>query len=477
LSEAITPAVAETAALDFETPPLFPNSYRSWVLALLMIVYTSNFVDRTIVSILGQAIKVDMKISDAQLGLLGGIAFALLYTTLGIPIARLAERHNRVTIISICLTIWSGMTALCGLAVNFPLLMLCRVGVGVGEAGCSPSAQSLIADYYAPEKRASALSVYSFGIPLGSMIGAVSGGLMAQYFGWRAAFMIVGLPGLLLAVLVKLTLKEPPRGYSEPGARREAAPAPPLWTVAKQLFGAPSFRHMAAGVTLVSFAGYGIGQFSAPYFVRRFGLSYAEVGLVFGIIGGISSGLGTVLGGYVTDKIGKRDKRWYAWTPAIGVAIAAPIYLAAYLQQSWIASAAILLAPGIFGYTYLGPTWGVLHNLVEPRARASATALLFFGLNLIALGGGPFFTGLAIDLFNQHLFHAQGLGDFAALCPGGIAVRASLGQACHATLATGTRYGIVLTMIAYVWGALHYLLASRNIRQDLDAAAIRVARA
>jgi hypothetical protein len=288
--------------------------------------------------------------------------------------------------------------------------------------------------------------------------------------------MIVGLPGLLLAVLVKLTLKEPPRGYSEPGAAREAAPAPPLWTVAKQLFGAPSFRHMAAGVTLVSFAGYGIGQFSAPYFVRRFGLSYAEVGLVFGIIGGISSGLGTVLGGYVTDKIGKRDKRWYAWTPAIGVAIAAPIYLAAYLQQSWIASAAILLAPGIFGYTYLGPTWGVLHNLVEPRARASATALLFFGLNLIALGGGPFFTGVAIDLFSQHLFHVQGLGDFAALCPGGIAVRASLGQACHATLATGTRYGIVLTMIAYVWGALHYLLASRRIRQDLDAAAIRVAR-
>lgn len=338
--------MAEAGALGLESPPLFPNTYRSWVLALLMIVYTSNFVDRTIVAILGQAIKVDMKISDAQLGLLGGIAFAVLYTTLGIPIARLAERHNRVTIISICLTIWSGMTALCGLAANFPLLMLCRVGVGVGEAGCSPSAQSLIADYYAPEKRATALSIYSFGIPLGSMIGAVSGGLMAQYFGWRAAFMIVGLPGVLLAILVKLTLKEPPRGLSEPGGARLAAPAPSLWTVAKQLFGAPSFRHMAAGVTLVSFAGYGIGQFSAPYFVRRFGLSYAEVGLVFGLIGGISSGLGTVLGGYVTDRAGRTDRRWYAWTPAIGVAIAAPIYLAAYLQESWIAAAAILLAPG-----------------------------------------------------------------------------------------------------------------------------------
>jgi MFS family permease len=234
---------------------------------------------------------------------------------------------------------------------------------------------------------------------------------------------------------------------------------------------------MAAGVTLVSFAGYGIGQFSAPYFVRRFGLSYAEVGLVFGLIGGVSSGLGTVLGGYVTDRIGRSDRRWYAWIPAIGVAIAAPIYLAAYLQESWIAAAAILLAPGIFAYTYLGPTWGVMHNLVEPRARASATALLFFGLNLIALGGGPFFTGLAIDLFSQHLFHLRGLGDFATLCPGGVAVRAALAPACHATLATGTRYGIVLTMTAYVWGALHYLLASGKIRQDLDAAAIRLASA
>ncbi len=465
-----TAVAAEVAGVAPETKPLFSSAYSGWVVVLLMLVYTSNFIDRTIVSTLGQAIKVDLKISDAQLGLLGGIAFALLYTILGIPIARLAEKRSRVTIISICLAIWSGMTALCGLAANFPLLMLCRVGVGIGEAGCSPSAQSLIADYYAPDKRATALSVYSFGIPLGGMIGAISGGLLAQNFGWRVAFMVVGLPGLLLAILARATLKEPPRGYSEPDRAVDATPAPSLMAVARQMWRHPSFRHMTAGVTLVSFAGYGIGQFAGPYFIRRFGLNYAEVGVIFGLIGGVSSGIGTILGGSIADRLGKSDWRWYALTPAVGVAIAAPIYLAAYVSPSWIAAAGILLVPGIFGYTYLGPTWGVLHNLVEPRARASATALLFFVLNLIALGGGPFFTGYAIDLFGKSLWKNAGPGAFMTACPGGIAVDHALAHACTTTLAQATQYGILLTMVTYVWGAFHYLLASRTIRADMAAA-------
>jgi MFS family permease len=467
----MTDTVVEPELVSALPKPLFSQGYSRWVVVLLMLVYTSNFIDRTIVGTLGQAIKVDMKISDAELGLLGGFAFAFLYTILGIPIARLAEKRSRVTIISVCLAIWSGMTALCGAAASFPLLLLCRVGVGIGEAGCSPSAQSLISDYYAPERRATALSAYSFGIPLGGMIGAISGGLLAQTVGWRWAFVIVGMPGILLALLTAFTLKEPPRGYSDPARTGDLTPAPSLIAVARRLWSRPSFRHMTAGVTLVSFAGYGIGQFAAPYFIRRFGLNYAEVGIIFGTIGGISSGIGTLLGGAVADRIGKSDWRWYALTPAIGVAIAAPIYLTAYLSPSWIAAAAILILPGIFGYTYLGPTWGVMHNLIEPRARATATALLFFVLNMIALGGGPVFTGYVIDLFGKSLWKSTGPGDFMAQCPGGIALHHAMAHACSTTLAHATQYGILLTMVAYVWGSLHYLLAARTIRADMAAAA------
>jgi MFS family permease len=467
----MTDTVVEPELVSALPKPLFSQAYSRWVVILLMLVYTSNFIDRTVVGILNQPIKVDLKISDTQIGLLNGPAFALLYTILAIPIARLAERFNRVIIISVCLTIWSVMTALCGGAANYALLLLCRVGVGIGEAGCSPSAQSLISDYYPPEQRATALSAYSFGIPLGGMIGAISGGLLAQTVGWRLAFVIVGLPGVLLALIAVLTTKEPPRGYSEPAKPLDATPPPSLVAIGKRMWGRPSFRHMTAGVTLVSFAGYGIGAFASPYFIRRFGLSYAEVGVIFGLIGGFSAGAGTLLGGWVADHIGKSDWRWYAWTPAIGVGIAAPIYLSVYLSPSWIAAAALALLPGIFAYMYLGPTWGVMHNLVEPRARASATALLFFVLNLIALGGGPVFTGLAIDFIGKRLFAARGFGDFLRVCPGGIAADHAMAHACSSTLATATQLGIILTMVTYVWGAVHYLLAARTIRADMAAAA------
>jgi MFS family permease len=451
--------------------PLFSEAYSNWVVVALMLVYTSNFIDRTIVSTISQAIKIDMKITDFQVGLLGGLSFAILYTILAIPIARLADRHNRVTIISISLAVWSGMTALCGLAANFPLLLLCRVGVGIGEAGCSPSAQSLIADYYTPAKRATALSIYSFGIPLGAMIGAISGGLLTQAFGWRVAFIVVGLPGVILALIVKASVREPPRGYSEPSGTVDATPAPSLVAVARRLFGGRSFRHMTAGVTLVSFAGYGIGAFGNLYFQRRFGLNYAQVGVIFGLIGGISTGAGTLLGGFLADRLGKADWRWYAWTPAIGVAIATPLALSVYLAPSWTVAAALAVLPGIFGYTYLGPTWGVMHNLIEPRSRATATALLFFVLNFIALGGGPPITGALIDFIGKRLFAARGFGDFLAQCPGGIALQPAMAQACHATLASATQYGIILTMITYVWGSAHYVLAARTIREDMAAAA------
>jgi MFS family permease len=469
-----------TAKGELSTPirPVYSNPYRGSVLAILVMVYTSNFIDRTIIGTLGQAIKVDLNIADWQLGVLGGLAFALLYTALGIPIARLAEKNSRVNIITICLVIWSGFTALCGTATNFLQLLLFRVGVGIGEAGCSPPAHSLISDYYPPKQRASALAVYSFGIPLGTMIGAVAGGWLVQHMGWRIAFFIVGAPGLIIALIVKLVIKEPPRGHSEEaGGVAEATmqgQAPSLIAVTKRLFRSASFRHMTAGVTLASFASYGSGFFAQPYFIRNFDLSYTQVGLIYGLIGGISSGAGTLIGGFLTDWVGKRDGKWYALVPAIGLAIAMPLYLAVYSNPSWTIAAALMILPGVFHYTYLGPTFGVMHNLVEPRMRATATAVLFFVLNLIALGFGPPFTGFVIDLFTQHLFAAQGLGDFLALCPGGkAAVGASLeiGAACKSASAMGTRYGMLVTILIYGWAALHYLLGSRTLAADLKRAA------
>lgn len=493
--------------------PVFSEGYRSAVLGLLVTAYTFNFIDRTIIATIGQAIKVDLKITDTQLGLLGGLYFALLYTLLGIPIARLAERFSRVNIISAAILIWSGFTALCGTAHNFAVLAAYRFGVGFGEAGLSPPAHSLISDYYEPKKRASALAVYSFGIPLGTMIGAVAGGWLAQNFSWRIAFMLVGLPGVLIAAAIKFIIKEPPRGHSEPEPHPGLAedvvaevhePAKPKFSIGNEfkemaavagiLFGKWPVVNMVLGVTLASFAGYGAGQFAPPYFIRTFGLDYAQVGLITGLVGGFSAGVGTLVGGFLTDRLSKRSPRWYSLTPAIGLTIATPIYIIAYLQGTWQAAALILLVPGIFHYTYLGPTFGVVQNMVDTRRRATATALLFFFLNLLALGGGPPFTGWVIDHFAQFnfahpgqtgiwsslmaMFGGDGGGSsFTTACPGGVAPEGAaeaLAAQCHAASATATRQGIIITFFFYLWAAFHYLLGSFGLVKALSDA--RVAR-
>lgn len=487
--------------------PLYSNGYKAAVLGLLLATYTFNFIDRTIISTIGQAIKVDLKLTDTQLGLLGGLYFALLYTILGIPIARLAERFNRVTIISVSLVIWSGFTVLCGAATSFAQLALYRFGVGVGEAGCSPPSHSLISDYYEPKKRASALSIYSFGIPLGTMFGAVAGGWLAQEFSWRVAFVIVGVPGILLALIVKLVIKEPPRGHSEIVERPieaedvvvEPAAKPgfslahefsEMWAVTKVLFGKWPVLHMVLGVTIASFGAYGSGAFAPPYFVRAFDLGLAQVGLIVGLIGGFSAGVGTLVGGFLSDWAGKKSAKWYALTPAIGLLICTPIYIAAYLQTSWEATALILLIPGIFHYTYLAPTFGVVQNSVEPRRRATATALLFFFLNLIALGGGPVFTGWLIDHLAQFNFnnpastgilHAlvgsfgeAGAQSFTASCPGGLAPAGSapeLAKACADASARSTQEGIIVSLCFYAWAGLHYALAAIGLVKHMKSRA------
>lgn len=486
-------------------PPLpYARGYRSMVLGLLLAAYTINFIDRTILSILGPAIRADLGLTSTQIGLLGGLYFALLYTLLGIPIARLAERFSRVNILALSLVVWSGFTALCGLASNFAMLALCRFGVGVGEAGCSPPAHSLISDYFEPRRRASAMAVYGLGVPLGIMFGAVAGGWLAQTLGWRWAFVVVGVPGMLLAALFKLLVKEPERGRADAEARQAAglpvqplAPPAPLsaghevreiGSVVRSLFGKWPVLHMVLGITLVSFGLYGSGQFAPQYFVAAFPLDLTTVGLIVGLAGGIGAGIGTLGGGFLADRLARKSPAWYALIPAVGLAICTPLYILAYTQTSWQTAALILLIPGLFHYSYLGPTFGVIQNSVDIRRRATATAVLLLFLNLIALAGGPPFTGWVIDQLAGVRFAGAGAegvatlvstwiagggGDaatFAAACPGGVAPAGSSAeaiQACRTALADGTRGGLIVTFLFYVWASAHYFLAAIGMARHL----------
>jgi len=478
----------QDARIDTAQAAPAATSRRGLVLGLMLLAYTFNFIDRTIIGTVGEAVKIDLGLTDTQLGLLGGLSFAILYTLLGIPIARLAERWNRVSIISIALVVWSGFTAACGAAQNFVQLLLMRIGVGVGEAGCSPPAHSLLSDYFEPNRRATALAIYSFGIPLGTMIGAAAGGWLTEAMSWRMAFVIVGLPGIVVAVLIKWLVAEPPRtgsGVLPPLSLRNELRE--LGQVARRLFLYWPVAHMVFGITIASFATYGVSQFTAPYFIRAFGLNYTEVGLVTGLVYGVSAGIGTLLGGFATDRFAARGgARWYALTPGIGLLLSAPIYMWAYVQPSWEAAAATLLIPGIFSYTCLGPTYGMVQNVVQPRQRATATALLLFFLNFIALGFGPPVTGWIIDQFAQIQFatgEPRGVLEllrelFAPLsaqagfhmqCPGGMAPAGAtleLEQRCRGALVLATRSGILVVLAAYAWAGLHYVVASFGLRDS-----------
>jgi|SRR5215217_982897 len=453
-----------------DSPPV-TTSYRTWVLLLLMLIYLSNFVDRIIISVLGEAIKLDLKITDGQMGLLAGLAFAGSYGLMCIPIARLAERFKRTTIIAVAITVWSAFTALCGMAHTFTHLLLFRIGVGAGEAGYAPAAQSLISDYYPPEKRASALAVFALGVPLGTLFGALAGGWIAQHIDWRAAFLIVGAPGLILAVVVKLFLKEPRRGQSDPAPIAETAKAPPLAAVIKALAASPAFMLMTAGLALVSLTSFGLTQFMAPFFIRVFGFDYTQAGMALGLLGGVSAAIGTAAGGWLTDKASLKSRRWYALIGGFGALAAIPFYLFGFQQQTPVLALLVLFLGPIGLFCGQAPVYAFTHNLVAPRMRASATALVIVALTIVGAGLGPLLTGAVMDLVNTSLFHSRFGGDFLTACPGGKAATVELAEACRGTLAEGARYSLmIMVSLLVVPGAL-FLLASRWVERDLDRAA------
>lgn len=366
-------------------------------LFMLTLVYAFNFVDRQILVILQEPIKMELGLSDAQLGLLSGFSFALVYITAGIPIAYWADRANRRNIIAAALTIWSGMTALSGFAQNYTALLLARIGVGIGEAGGSPPAHSMISDYYPPERRGTALAIYSTGVHIGILLGFIIGGFVSQLYGWRIAFMAVGIPGVLFAIVFVLTVREPPRGQWD--SDDAAAYKPSLKETLSVLSAYRSFWYLAGAAGLSAFVGYGSGNFAPSFMVRNHGLEMGEVGILLAVFGGGGGFIGTFLGGYLSDRWGARDKRWYLWLPAIAGAIGVPLGFPYLLSESTTVAIGFMFLVTIAINTYLGPCLAISHSLVPPAMRALTSAVLFFVLNMIGLGLGPLAAGLLSDYY------------------------------------------------------------------------------
>jgi MFS family permease len=462
----------------------FSPAYKRSVVLLLTLAYTLNSADRTLIAIIGQPLKLDLNLSDAQLGVLIGTAFATLYAFSGLPIARLAERHNRVSIIAIAMAAWSALTALCGLAANFSQLLMLRMAVGVGEAGCTPPAHSLISDYYGSRRRSTALSIYSCGISFGYMLSAIVGGYAAFHYGWRAACVVVGLPGIIVALAVRWLIEEPPRGHSEPLAPEPSLPVAEgmswlksefeeMLEVARTLFGKRPTRNILIGLILASFAAQGSYAFVPAYFNRAFGLDYATIGVISAITGGATVGLGLAAGGAIADLLGAHDAKWYALVPAFGLAAALPFYVLAFLQQSWMMSAVLLGSAGFFQYLSFGPTLGVVQNVIETRRRATATALVYICLAVICLGCGPPVTGWLIDRLAE--FNFSPAGSFKSMCAGNALATALPGvrQACVSTLALASREGIIATVLLYAWAAIHYLAGAAGLAEQMRHAVVR----
>lgn len=377
-----------------------PRSVRV-TLWILLIVYIFNFIDRQIVNILAEPIARDLGLSDTQIGLMTGLAFALFYTVLGIPIARFADRGttSRPKVIATALAIWSLMTALCGLAQNFGQLLLARIGVGVGEAGCTPPAHSLISDMVPPERRSSALAFYSLGIPIGTLLGMIIGGTLADFVGWREAFVIVGLPGVAMAFVVWFVIKDPRHSDAATILRnKNQAPALPLKEALREVMLSRAFVLLLFAGSAASFLAYGKTTWTTIFFQRTHDLTPGEVGLWFGIIGGVGGILGTWLGGYLADRFGAKNRRHVLSAPAIGMALAVPLALLAYQASSWPVALILLFLPTVFNSFYYGPTYSAAQGLVPLRARAIAAAALLFFQNLIGLGLGPLFFGMLSDL-------------------------------------------------------------------------------
>ena len=439
----LTPAEAEGGT----APPIFSRAYTRYAMWLLLGIYIVNFVDRSVINILAEPIKQDLGLADWQLGMMSGLAFAILYTFLGIPVARLAEYSHRPRIIAVAAATWSAFTILCAFAGNFWQLLLYRVGVGVGEAGCTPPAHSLIVDYHPIEKRASALAFYSLGGAIGTLLGLVIGGLVYDAYGWRVGFLVAGSPGLFFAVLAFFTLKEPRRIMARQAAAATAK-ASTFGQTLVYLSRTPTFWCFAIGATIFNFGG-GVA-FTASFFLRNHtaevnllaqGLGLKAVGFL-GLAIGLTNAAGAVgiwMGGWITDRFGARDLRNYVVAPALAALLIIPLRLALYtVESTWLAMGLLTVVTFLGGFWW-GPVFSIGQSVVPANMRATSAAILLFTINLLGAGMGPLVLGLLSDYFN----HGLGMGP-----------------------AEGVRWALIASVVTGLGAFISFWMARRTIRQD-----------
>ena len=424
-------------------PTGYSKAYLRYALGLLTTVYVVNFVDRQVLSILMQSIKQDLGLSDLQLGLLSGTAFGIFYATLGVPIARVADRVSRKAVMATSLTIWSAMTALCGSASSFLSLLFFRIGVGVGEAGGSPPAHSMISDLFPASQRGTAMGIFSLGVPVGIMVGFLAGGFMNDILGWRAAFILVGAPGILLAGIVGLTLREPPRGINEtqaPAPQDTAAPS--AQEVLRFLWSSPSFRHNAWGSALYAFVGYSTTTWAPAFLERSHGMTTSQVGTALALLIGIGGGLGIYLGGALTDRFGIRDERLRMRIPAYAMWLSVPFGFVIYTTNQTPLALALFIVPTFLGLMYQAPSLALVQSLATPKMRATASAILLFIINILGLAIGPPATGFLSDQLTT------AYGDDAL------------------------RYAMLLTSLVLVGAGYQFWRASQTVAEDLRHASV-----
>jgi predicted MFS family arabinose efflux permease len=403
---------------------------RGYILFILAAVYALSVLDRQILAILLQPIKLDLGLSDGRLGFITGIAFAIFYTFLGIPLARVADLWNRKNLIAIALSVFSIMTALCSTATNFWHLLLMRIGVGIGEAGATPASISTIADLYPERSRGTATALFTVGGVMGTFLGFAAGGIIAQAWGWRAAFAAVGFPGLALAMLVVFTGTEPPREIATGGTPTLAQVLPFLWRQR-------AFRHLTCGVALLLFFGHGFQTWLPAYFQRSHGMSLAQIGVTLGILIGGLSAVGILASGLLSDRLSSSDVRWRSWIVAIAICVTLPFYVTTLLAQDKILALASYAVPALLSIFYQAPALSLLQGLAPAQMRAVAVAIVLFVVNLVGIGLGPQLVGIVSDAL-QPRFGGESL-----------------------------RYALLVASPVLLWSAAHFYWAGRHLPDDL----------
>lgn len=445
--------ISATATISKAPPAVGSERY---FIVLLGLIYMMNFVDRTIISIAGEAIRRDLNLSDLQLGLLGGLAFSLFYAALGIPLARLAERRSRVGIIATVTAIWSVMTALSGAAGSFTQLLLCRMGVGVGEAGFTPALVSMLSDRFPEERRASAFSTIAIWVSVGAAVSATIGGWVVQNYGWRAAFVAMGVPGLVLAVVLKLTIAEPVRRNAG-----EAGTTPSFGAVLQKVGRSPAFLYLTAASGLVGMVSFGLNLFMIPLLVRRYGLDIAQAGMIFAGSLSLAMAIGNYSGGRAADWLGRRDVGWFGRAPAMLLVISLPLYLLAILQSDWRWFMVLMFFSAASLNAFLPAIMTVTQRLVEPRMRASAAALHAFGQTVAGLGIGS----VALGWLSDRLAAQAYAGNYRGDC-----LHRAVASPCNQASAQGLQHAMMAAGAVLVGAIFLYLRAGRALRREIPNA-------